>query len=84
MKLLITELQYKVLLESMDILSLRCLAKMICRLGYFGEEDEDAWHKILISAYKSHGDPGVIELFHDATKLNIEDISKGRYIFKYR
>ena len=83
MKLLITETQYNILLENIGILSLKDLSKMVCRLGYFEEDSQEIWHKIFISAFKSHGDPGVIELFKDATHLNIEDISKGKYIFKY-
>jgi hypothetical protein len=84
MKLLITESQYKIIIESISILSIKDLSEMICRLGFVNDEDKETWHKILINTYKNYGDYGVIDLFKEATHLNIENISKGKYIFKYK
>jgi len=47
------------------------------------EVDKEFILKSLRNAFKNDGDDGVIEMFHDITKLKIEPISKGKYIFKY-
>ena len=47
------------------------------------EVDEDFILQVLQNAFRNKGDDGVIEMFHDITKLNIESITHGKYIFKY-
>ena len=47
------------------------------------EVNEEFILKALQNAFRNKGDDGVIEMFHDITKLNIESITHGKYIFKY-
>jgi len=62
-----------------QIMNIIDLSKMANRT----EQDEEFVLYALQNAFRNKGDDGVIEMFYDITKLNIEAISHGKYIFKY-
>ena len=62
--------------DMMNITDLARVSANMCEL------DEDIVREILHNAFRRSGDQGVIELFKGITGVDIEDLGKGRYIFK--
>lgn len=51
------------------------------RMG-FEQQSIDTLFNILLEAFKSNGDQGVIETYTKMTGVEIDYISKGRYMFQ--
>lgn len=60
------------------ILSLNDLAEVLSRTGVMKEVIE----QILIQEFKRGGDEAILKLFKDSVGLELDNIRKGRYIFK--
>jgi hypothetical protein len=61
-----------------NIMGIDILADMLARTGY----DKSTMLKLLQIVFKNDGDSGVKELFKEITQMEIDNISKGKYIFK--
>jgi hypothetical protein len=55
------------------------ISKIISRLGM----DEDIVLEWLQQAFRRNGDQGVIDVYKGMTGIEIEALSKGRYVFKH-
>lgn len=60
------------------ILSLNDLAEVLSRTGVMKEVIE----QILVQEFKRGGDDAILKLFKDSVGLELDNIRKGRYIFK--
>ena len=64
-----------------DIFTITDLAGIMKRMG-FEQQSIDALFNILLQAFKSGGDNAVIDMYKRMTGVEIEAISRGRYMFK--
>ena len=55
------------------------ISKVISRMGM----DEDVVLEWLQQAFRKNGDQGVIDVYKGMTGIEIEALSKGRYVFKH-
>lgn len=65
--------------ESEELMGLPELAEMMSRMGF---ATEDAL-EVLQSIYYDEGDEGVKNFFKGATSVGIDNIGRGKYVFKY-
>lgn len=72
-------IEEKLLKEHDEVYNLSDLAEVMSRTGY----DEETLLKVLQDIYREGGDEEVIKLFKASTQIDIESVSKGRYIFKF-
>jgi hypothetical protein len=70
----------KYLNESFGYMTLHDVAKVISRMGY----DFEVALQLIQNAFREGGDEEVKQTYSDITKgeSQIEDISKGKYVFK--
>lgn len=68
--------------SSESIMSIKDLSEMVGRMG-FDHLGIKAIFEILLDAYRRNGDDGVIDMFKEMTGIDIEAISRGKYIFVY-
>ena len=79
---IINEEIMKFLNESVNIMGLKQLAELISnRLGG-GEMEADAFLSMLQNAFKKGGDYEVKDMYNKITGTEIDDLSRGKYIFK--
>ena len=71
-------LEKSALNESHEVYNLSELAEILSRTGY----DEDTLLAVLQDVYRAGGDDEVIKLFKASTGIDIESVSKGRYVFR--
>jgi len=85
MKIILTEEQYKLLIEGYNenIMSLKDLSEMVGRMGY-DEMSIEIWFMLFRQAYHNRGDEGVMDLYEKLTGHRIEPISRGKYIYSYK
>lgn len=62
-----------------NVMSIKDLSDMSARLGV----DHEGITELIQRAFRNNGDEGVIEVFKEITGLDIEALSRGRYVFKY-
>jgi len=62
-----------------SVMNINDLSEMTSRLGV---EKEDMI-ELIQRAFRNDGDNGVIEIFKEITGIEIEALSRGRYVFKY-
>lgn len=71
-------LQESILKESHDVYNLEGLAEILSRTGY----DELILLEMLKELYRNGGDEEIIKTFKKSTGIDIENVAKGRYVFK--
>lgn len=71
--------EHNILDENQKIMGIAELAEMVSRMGL----DYDVILEILQDEFRKHGDEGVIEMFNGMTDVQIDNISRGKYVFKY-
>ena len=64
-----------------DIFTINDLAGILKRMGYEGSSIE-ILNNLLITAFKDDGDNGVINAYKQISGVEIESVSRGRYMFK--
>lgn len=70
---------FEFFLNENKVMNIIELSKMVSRLGI----NSASILKVLQEEYRRGGDAGVIEMFKEMTGLDIESLSRGRYVFKY-
>lgn len=66
-------------LNESKVMNIIELSKMVSRLGV----NSASILKVLQEEYKKCGDQCVIDIFKEMTGLDLESLSRGRYVFKY-
>lgn len=69
-----------VLKEEQEVYNIEGLAEVLSRTGF----DETVLVDVLKELYRQGGDDAIIKTFKQSTGIDIEDVGKGRYVFKLR